>query len=59
MLADFLFRFKALVRRRRVEGELDEELRFHFEEQVEKHVKSGLSRVEAIRRASLTFGGLP
>ena len=58
MLSDLLFRLKALFRRKNVEGELDEELRFHFDEQVEKYVRSGLSHVEAIRRARLTFGGL-
>src|SRR5579864_3579854 len=57
MLSDLLIRFRALVRRKSVEGELDEELRFHFDEQVEKYVRSGLSRAEAIRRARLTFGG--
>jgi predicted permease len=37
--------------------ELDEELRFHFEEQVAKFVKSGLAPAEARRWARLTFGG--
>ena len=58
MLSDLLFRLRALVRRKSVEGELDEELRFHFDEQVQKYVRSGLSRAEAVRRARLTFGGL-
>ena len=58
MLSDLLYRIRALFRRNAVEGELDEELRFHFDEQVEKHVRSGLSQVEAVRRARLTFGGI-
>src|SRR6202011_460763 len=58
MLHDLLYRFRALFRRNVVEDELDEELRFHFDEQVEKYVRSGLSRVEAVRRARLTFGGI-
>jgi putative ABC transport system permease protein len=41
-----------------MEAELDEELRAHFEHHVERHVKSGLPRAEAIRRARLEFGGL-
>jgi putative ABC transport system permease protein len=41
-----------------MEAELDEELRAHFEHQLEKYVRSGLSREEATRRARLEFGGL-
>jgi predicted permease len=57
MLGDLLIRLRALFRRDTVEGELDDELRFHFEQQVEKYVQSGLPRQEAIRRARLGFGG--
>jgi len=41
-----------------MEGELDEELRFHLERQVDKHVQGGLSREEAQRRARVEFGGV-
>ena len=58
MLGDLLFRLRALVRRKAVEGEMDEELRFHVERQVEKCVASGLARAEALRRARIEFGGL-
>lgn len=58
MLNDLLTRIRALVRRKVVEGELDEELRFHLERQVEKYVQSGLSREEAKRRARMEFGGV-
>jgi putative ABC transport system permease protein len=54
---DLLFRLRSLFRRRAVESEADTELRFHFDQQVEKNLKSGLSRAEAIRRARLDFGG--
>ena len=57
MLSDILIRLRALVRRETVESELDDELRFHFEQQVEKFVESGLPLAEARRRARLTFGG--
>src|ERR1700739_4776250 len=57
MLSDLLFRLRALFRRDTVESEADAELRFHFEQQVEKHLKSGLSREEAARRARIQFGG--
>src|ERR1700722_1709378 len=58
MLSDLLFRLRSLFRRKAVETELDDELRFHFERQVEKYVNSGLTRAEALRRARIDFGGL-
>jgi predicted permease len=41
-----------------VERELDDELRFHFDHLVESHLRKGLGRDEAVRRARLEFGGL-
>jgi macrolide transport system ATP-binding/permease protein len=58
MLSDLLFRLRSLLRRGTVENELDEELRFHLEQQVEKHVRAGLTRDEALRRTRLEFGAL-
>jgi len=58
MLSEVLIRVRALFRRRAVEGDLDEELRFHLERQVEKYVQGGLSREAAKRRAWMEFGGL-
>jgi putative ABC transport system permease protein len=57
MISDLLIRIRALFRRATVENELDDELRFHFEMQVEKFAQSGLSLTEARRRARLTIGG--
>ena len=57
MLSDILIRLRALFRRDAVEGELDDELRFHFDQQVAKYVQSGVPREEARRRARLEFGG--
>jgi putative ABC transport system permease protein len=57
MFTDLFFRLRALFRRKEVESELDDELRFHFEQQVEKSLAAGLSREEATRRARLVFGG--
>jgi predicted permease len=37
---------------------LDDELRFHIEQQVEKHVRTGMTRQEAERQTRLQFGGL-
>ena len=58
MLSDLFFRLRSLLRRGTVENELDEELRFHLEQQVEKHVRGGLTREEALRRTRLEFGAL-
>jgi len=58
MFSDLLIRLRALFRRASVEGELDDELRFHLEHQVEKYIQSGLCREEATRRTRLEFGGL-
>jgi predicted permease len=57
MLSDLLIRLRALLRRSTVESELDDEMRFHFEQLVEKFVQSGLSATEARRRAQVEFGG--
>jgi hypothetical protein len=56
--SDLLYRLRALLRRKAVEGELDDELRFHFERQVEKYVAAGMARAEAERRARMEFGGV-
>jgi len=57
MINDLLFRLRSLFLRKQVEEEMSEELRFHFEHQVEKYMEAGLSREEAQRRARLTIGG--
>jgi predicted permease len=57
MFGDLLIRARALFRRDAVETELDDELKFHYEKQVEKYVQSGLPPEEAKRRARLEFGG--
>ena len=46
MLSDLLYRLRALFRRNAVEGELDEELRFHLEKQVQKLMQTGVARAE-------------
>jgi len=58
MLDDLRYRLRALLRRDDTEEQLDEELRFHYEQEIEKQIESGLSREEAIRRARERFGGL-
>ena len=58
MLDDLRFRLRTLVRRRAVEDDLDEELRFHLERAADRHVARGLPREEAYRRARVAFGPL-
>jgi predicted permease len=58
MWNDLLLRSRSLFRRKNVEAEVDEELRFHFEKQVSKFMESGLAPEEAKRLARLQFGGM-
>src|SRR6266446_7211162 len=58
MLNDLLFRLRSLFRRKDLEAELDDELRFHFENQVAKLIQWGQAPHEAKRLARLEFGGM-
>jgi predicted permease len=58
MLSDVLYRVRSLFRRERVEEELDDELRFHFEQAITKGIHAGLSRDEAVRQARILIGGM-
>ena len=51
-------RLRSLFRRRQVEAELDEELRFHVERQAEEYVRRGMTPNEARRAALVAFGGV-
>ncbi len=44
--------------RAKFESEMDEELRFHVESQIEDGIKAGLSPEEARRRVLMAFGGM-
>jgi predicted permease len=57
MLSDLRYRLRALFRHDAVETELGQELRFHFEKEVEKNVRSGMTEEESRRLARLAFGG--
>jgi len=58
MLNDLLFRLRVLFRSKTVESELDEELRAHLENEINKYKAAGFSSPEATRHARLTLGGL-
>ena len=45
--SDVRFRFRALFRRRALERELDDEVRFHLELETNKLMTHGLPRAEA------------
>ena len=57
MLKDLRYRLRALFQKRAMDRELDEELRFHFEHEVDKYVGAGMSEDEARRCARMAFGG--
>src|ERR1700741_3304553 len=54
-----VLRIRALVARRRVELELDEELAFHIQHETLRHIAAGLEPVDARRRALARFGPMP
>lgn len=49
---------RRFVRRNQLEIELDHELRYHFEREVEQKMRGGMSREEARRSTTLEFGGI-
>jgi putative ABC transport system permease protein len=53
-----LLKVRALLARKRVEEELDEELRFHLEMETEANLRRGLPPSEARRVAYAEFGGV-
>jgi putative ABC transport system permease protein len=57
MANEFLNWLRLLLIRRKP-GELDEELRFHVEQSVERYVAAGMTPDEARRQAMVEFGGI-
>src|SRR5262245_59060363 len=58
MLSDLRYRVRAIFHRKAMENGLDDELRFHIQQQIDRYTASGLPHEEAIRRARLEFGGV-
>jgi putative ABC transport system permease protein len=48
----------AILRRSRMENEMNAELRFHIETYAEDLIRGGVPRSEAMRRARVEFGGI-
>jgi hypothetical protein len=51
-------RIRSLLLRGRIEHELDDELRFHFDSVVDRYVQTGMSKTDALRRARIEYGGV-
>lgn len=51
-------RLRSIVNRSELECGLDEEIRFHIDQQTEKHIRAGVPADEARRRAMVQFGGV-
>src|ERR1051325_6869184 len=51
-------RLRSLFRRRRVEDEMNEELRYHVERQIEENIAKGLPADEARYAALRAMGGI-
>jgi predicted permease len=56
--ADLLRRLRLLGRRKELEERLDDEIRFHVEQQIEKNRRAGMTPDEARRKALIRFGGV-
>jgi predicted permease len=57
-LLDLWRRLRSLGRRRTLEDRLDDEIRFHVEQQLEKNRRAGMTPQEARRQALIRFGGV-
>jgi putative ABC transport system permease protein len=57
-LSSLLRRWRALTQKKELDTELDDELRFHLERDVEQNIKSGMTPDEARHAALKAFGGV-
>jgi putative ABC transport system permease protein len=58
MLARCVAFVRGMLRRRAIDAELDEELAFHVEQEMQRHVDCGVPPAEARRLAALSLGGV-
>jgi predicted permease len=49
---------RAIVRRPRADGDLDDELAFHLAQQTQENIRRGMSPADAARHARIALGGL-
>jgi predicted permease len=57
MFRDLTYRLRALIHRKTVDSELDEELQYHLAREAEKYGRDEASPEQAVRRAKLALGG--
>src|SRR5262245_14351362 len=58
MLSNLMTGLRALLRKSEMERELDEELRYHVEQQTDQNIRLGMSPEEARQSALKSFGGV-
>ncbi len=58
LLKSLWIALRGYFRRGRAESEMNEELQFHLEMEIENNLRQGMSRAEAERRARVSFGGI-
>ena len=58
MLVRLFAYLRGLARRRRISDEVDDELQFHIEQEIDTHVARGVSPAEARRMALRDLGGV-
>jgi putative ABC transport system permease protein len=58
MMSGIKMRLRALLRKAKVEQELDDELRYHLDRQTDLFLRQGMSAEEARQAALRSFGGL-
>jgi len=58
LLSEVRYRLRALFRGRAMDTELNEEMQFHLEREIEKRTRAGASRAEAERMARAHFGAV-
>jgi hypothetical protein len=58
MIARLIACVRGIAERRRIGADVDEELRFHIDQEIETHVSRGVSPIEARRMALRDLGGL-
>src|ERR687884_1797441 len=58
MISRLFRRLRALVRKEEMERELDEEMRYHLEREIEQNLRSGMTEQEARSAAMRAFGGV-
>jgi predicted permease len=58
LAADIRYRMRALIGRTTLDRDLDEEVNFHIDREMEKHLRRGVAPDEAARLARRSFGGV-